>query len=300
MDKRLRTISLLRCFECAARNQSYSRAAQELSITQAAVSQQIRNLEQHLGVKLFSRAGRYMELTQQGKTLSEYVGKAFGLLSKGFDKIMVEPEEGVLTVTAALSFCSVWLVPRLWKFSALYPHISVRAVASVQLEDLRHTDIDIAIRQGDQIESDVFQELLLVDPVYPYCSPELVEHMELNSPEKLAECWLVEAIDPGRFNWKSWFEKANVEVEQGLINWIEVTTWEMGLNAVMSGHGVCLASKGMASEMVTRGLLVCPFDIPINPGLKFTLLYDEESPKEARIKVFTDWLKGELLSEMGD
>lgn len=294
MDKRLRFISHLRCFESAARFQSYSQAARELSVTQAAVSQQIRNLEQQLGVKLFSRQGRNMLLTQQGQTLAEYVRQAFSTLSSGFDKIMVEPEDGVLTVTASLSFSSVWLVPRLWKFSSQYPNISVRAVASAQLEELRYSDIDVAVRQADEIKADVHQEVLIVDPVYPYCSPNLVEEMDLHSPEKLADCWLVEAIDPGRFSWKTWFDTAGVEMQREWISWIEVTTWEMGLNAVMSGHGVCLASASMASELVNKGLLVRPFDIPIEPGLKFTLLYDKESPKLARINIFAEWLKTEL------
>ena len=294
MDKRLRLISHLRCFESAARFQSYSRAATELSVTQAAVSQQIRNLEQQLGVKLFKREGRSMLLTQQGQTLAEYVRRAFTTLSSGFDKITVEPEEGVLTVTASLSFSSVWLVPRLWKFSSQYPNISVRAVASAQLEELRYSDIDVAVRQADEIKAEVHQEQLIVDPVYPYCSPSLIEEMDLDSPEKLAECWLVEAIDPGRFSWKSWFDLAGVKMQRDLISWIEVTTWEMGLNAVMSGHGVCLASASMASELVNKGLLVRPFDIAIEPGLKFTLLYDKSSPKLARINIFADWLKREL------
>ena len=79
-----------------------------------------------------------------------------------------------------------------------------------------------------------------------------------------------------------------------MVNWIEVTTWEMGLNAVMSGHGVCLATQSMAADLVARGELVCPFDIAIEPGVKFTLIYDQDSPKAARIKVFADWLKQEM------
>jgi LysR family glycine cleavage system transcriptional activator len=96
MDKRLRHIGLLRCFDAAARHQSYSLAAEELSISQAAVSQQVRNLEEHVQVKLFSREGRTMRLTKQGKTLSNSVTKAFSELSLGFDRIQIEPESGVL------------------------------------------------------------------------------------------------------------------------------------------------------------------------------------------------------------
>lgn len=297
MDKRLRYLALLRCFEVAARLQSYSKAAAELSITQAAVSQQIRSLEQHLGVKLFARSGRSMLLTNQGRSLLESVSQAFTLLSQGFDRIQTEPQEGVLTVTASPSFCSRWLVPRLWKFSALYPNISVRAVASPQIEDLRHSDIDVAIRPGNRTFDNVHQETLLVDPVFPVCSPAMAKQMKLTSPESICNCWLVEAIDPGEFSWANWFKKAGVKMKPGQLNWIEVTTWEMGINAVMSGHGICLTTACMAGDMLEAGLLVKPSDIQIEPGLKFSLLFDRESPRLARIECFCNWLKAELKTE---
>jgi LysR family glycine cleavage system transcriptional activator len=296
MDKRLRHIALLRCFDAAARHQSYSLAAVELSITQAAVSQQIRNLEEHLQVKLFNRRGRSMHLTKQGSTLLESVGKAFSELSLGFDRIQIEPQAGVITVTASPSFCSRWLVPRLWKFSVLYPDIQVRALASAQYEDVRHSDIDVAIRQGEMQVNHVHQETLLLDPVFPICSPRVYKEEQLTSPERINQCWLVEAIGVGRsgFSWKDWFKLAGVPVDPKCYNWMEVTTWEMGINAVLSGHGIFLTSGCMAQDLIESGALIKPFDIQIEPGLRFSLLYDEESPRMARIKVFTQWLKGEL------
>lgn len=296
MDKRLRHIALLRCFDAAARHQSYSMAAQELSITQAAVSQQIRNLEEYLKLKLFTRDGRTMRLTKQGKILSTSVTKAFDELSLGFDRIQKEPQAGVLTVTASPSFCSRWLVPRLWKLSALHPNIQVRALASAQYEDVRHSDIDVAIRQGEKYIDNVHQETLLVDPVFPVCSPRVFKEKDLTHPNKVSECWLVEAIGVGRsgFSWQDWFALAGVSVKSDQYKWMEVTTWEMGINAVLSGHGIFLTSGCMAQDLIDSGALVKPFDIQIEPGLRFSLLYDEESPRIARIKIFTDWLKQEL------
>lgn len=294
MDRRLRYLPALRSFEAAARHQSYSRAAEELSITQAAVSQQVRNLEDHFRVKLFYRVGRQMKLTQQGRTLAEYVSRAFGELSEGFDRISTEPEDGVLTVTAPPSFSSYWLVPRLWRFSVKHPNINVRAVASTQLEDLKHSDIDIAIRQYDDPSDDNAGDLLFDDPVYPYCTPDLVTQMNLTSPEKLMDCWLVQPIDSGRFNWERWFKHVGVDTKKTKLSWIEVTTWEMGINAVMSGHGVCLAASSIAEELVRRGVLVCPFEISIEPGVRFSLLHEDNSPKLARINTFREWLKEEV------
>ncbi|MEP2652480.1 MAG: LysR substrate-binding domain-containing protein [Paraglaciecola sp.] len=299
MDRRLRHIALLRCFDAAARHQSYSLAADELSITQAAVSQQIRNLEEHFQVKLFSRQGRSMGLTKQGNTLAESVAKAFSELSSGFDRIQTEPENGLLTVTASPSFCSRWLVPRLWKFSAVHPDIQVRAVASAQYEDVRHSDIDVAIRQGEKVIDNVHQETLFIDPVFPICSPKVYEDHKLTCPERISQCWLVEAIGVGRdgFSWNDWFKLAKVDIDPTYFKWMEVTTWEMGINAVLSGHGVFLTAGSMAQDLIDSGALIKPFDIQIEPGLKFSLLYDEESPRITRVKVFTEWLKEELSAK---
>ncbi len=296
MDKRLKHITLLRCFDAAARHQSYSLAADELSITQAAVSQQIRNLERSLAVKLFSREGRSMLLTKQGKVLSEYVAKAFEQLSQGFDRIQVEPAEGVLTVTASPSFCSRWLVPRLWKFSDIHPNIQVRALASAQYEDVRHSELDVAIRQGEHIDHNVYQEDLFRDPVIAVCSPKVFKEEKLHQIENIERCWLVEALGSGRedITWQRWFELAGLEMKSEQTKWMEVTTWEMGINAVLSGHGIFLTSSCMAQDLIESGALVNPFDIKMEPGLRFSLLYDQESPRIARIQAFTDWLKAEL------
>ena len=297
MDKRLRSLALLRCFEASARLQSYSAAADELAISQAAVSQQIRNLEAQLGVQFFARDGRKMRLTQAGETLFAAVKQSFTTLSAAFDRINTEPLDGVLTVTASPSFCSRWLVPRLWKFAALYPNITVRALASTQYEELRHSDIDVAIRQGDNFVSKVHQEVLLVDPVFPVCSPQIAQQVSLSSPNCICDMQLVEAINPGPFSWRNWFAKANIEMQAGKLSWLEVTTWEMGINAVLSGHGICLSAACMAQDMLDAGVLVKPFAIQLEPGLKFSLLYDDESPRITRIQAFRQWLKDELSQQ---
>ncbi|KXI27446.1 LysR substrate-binding domain-containing protein [Paraglaciecola hydrolytica] len=294
MDKRLRSLALLRCFEASARLQSYSAAAVELAITQAAVSQQIRNLEEQLAVQLFAREGRKMRLTKAGGTLFTAVCEAFTTLSTAFNSIQTESLGGVLTVTASPSFCSRWLVPRLWKFSALHPDIVVRALASPQYEELRHSDIDVAIRQGDNFVTKVHQELLLVDPVFPVCSPQIAKQVQLSSPHCICDMQLVEAINPGLFSWRNWFEKAQVTMQPGKLSWIEVTTWEMGINAVLSGHGICLSAASMVQDMLDNGVLVKPFTVQLEPGLKFSLLYDEESPRLTRILAFRQWLKSEI------
>ncbi|MDF2178655.1 LysR substrate-binding domain-containing protein [Aliiglaciecola sp. CAU 1673] len=297
MDKRLRLLPVMRCFDAAARHQSYSKAADELAITQAAVSQQIRSLEQTLGVKLFVRDGRLMRLTARGNSLAEHVSQALSLMVEGFNKVQCEPEEGVLTVTTSGSFASMWLMPRLWKFSLRHPGISVRVMASPQLEDLRHSELDVAIRQTNRQFPDLCQEVLIREPVFPVCSKQLIQDVKLDHPSKIKQCWLVEGYDPGPFSWRNWFELAGLDYQKDTLRWMEVGSWEMAINAVAAGHGICLSTPSLAGEMIRRGILVKPFAIAIEPGLTFTVLHDPDSPRLSRILAFRQWLKDEVAED---
>ncbi|NQZ07239.1 MAG: LysR family transcriptional regulator, partial [Algicola sp.] len=142
MDKRLKYLNALRCFESAARHQSYSKAADEQFVSQAAVSQQMRQLEEALGTKLFVRKGRQMRLTQSGSTLYQTTHKVFNALLKTFNDIQCEEVAGSLTVTSTQSFSSLWLMPRLYKFSIKHPDIKIRVIASNGFEDLQAGHID--------------------------------------------------------------------------------------------------------------------------------------------------------------
>ncbi|MBN7819652.1 LysR substrate-binding domain-containing protein [Bowmanella yangjiangensis] len=294
MDKRLRHLPALRCFDAAARNQSYRQAADELAITQAAVSQQIRALEEGLGVKLFYRDGRRMRLTARGQTLANSVEQAFAQLVRGFNTVQCEEAAGVLTVTTTGSFASMWLMPRLWKFSVEHPQVSIRVMASPYIEDLRHGDIDIAIRQGNGVWNELCQEVIISDPVFAVCSKRMADEMQLTDPAQVNQCLLVEGHDPGLFSWQNWFSQAGLEFNRKALRWVEVATWEMSINAVAAGHGICLSTSTLAGELIKRGTLVRPFEIEITPGPTFSILHNPDSPRLARIKVFRDWLKKEL------
>ena len=148
MDKRLKHLNALRTFESAARHKSYTKAAEELYVSQAAVSQQMRQLEQVLSIKLFIRSGRKMLLTQSGESLYVSTHQALNLLVKGLNSIQTEEVAGDLTITSTQAFCSLWLMPRLYKFSQQHPDINVRILGSNQKEDLQKKHIDLAIRFG--------------------------------------------------------------------------------------------------------------------------------------------------------
>lgn len=298
MDKQLRYLSALRYFEAAARLKSYSAAAKELNVTQAAVSQQLRGLEDNLGCKLFFRNGREMQLTDKGHQLLAPITEGFEKIIVGLNRIQTEPLEGVLTVTVPPSFASLWLMPRLWRFTLENPTITIRIHSDIKRVAILHSDIDLAIRQGKITENDTVGSIrcehLYQEEVYPLCSAELARSIQFDSPEKLKRCWLIHGVNSKEIVWSKWFEKAGVKFDNSALRWMEVPTFDMALNAVIAGHGVCLGTESLSKALIDQGLLVKPFDIGLTPGMQFSLLYDGASSRLPRIEAFRNWLFREL------
>jgi len=298
MDNRLRHLNNLRTFECAARHQSYSKAATEVFLSQAAVSQQMRQLEISMGCKLFDRRGRKMKLTQSGVKLHKATQQAFDTLISGFNDIQREGVEGELTITSTPSFSSMWLMPRLHKFSKKHPEIKIRVASSNHFEDLKQSHIDLAIRFGtscekadvDGLKCDLFGE----DDVYPVCSPQLAQDMLFNSPQDILKSWLVKLETPGPFNWEAWFKHAGVINYQAHKQWTEVASTDIALNAVLSGHGFTLAAEFLFSQYIEKGQLIIPIEIKHPLSVKKYLVYDDNSAKKMRLDIFIAWLKEEM------
>ncbi|KJY93588.1 MULTISPECIES: LysR substrate-binding domain-containing protein [Vibrio] len=295
MDKRLHFLSNIRYFEAAARWESYSRAAQELCVTQAAVSQKLRQLEEALGCKLFIRQGRDMVLTGEGQRLYTKVSSAFETLIEGLNATQPEPIEGVLSVATSPSFAARWLMPRLWKFSLEYPETLIRISSAMAPKVALTSEIDVAIGEVNFHEEGIVREMLFNEAVFPVCSPSLARDMKLTHPEQLLKCWLIKGIRSHHFSWESWFAKANVDISQRACEWMEVDTLDMGINAVIAGHGVCPGTDSLAGDFIERGLLVKPFDIELDNGIEYVASYHSNSIRKARISVFVQWLKREAL-----
>lgn len=300
MDQRLKHLNALRTFESAARHKSYSQAAEELCVSQAAVSQQMRQLEQALATKLFLRSGRKMLLTPSGETLFQSTHQALNILTEGLNNIKEDDIAGDLTITSTQAFCSLWLMPRLYKFFQQHPDINVRVLASNQIEDLQKKHIDLAIRFGVENRLSVSDSLVLEefgeDVVYPVCSPKLLQHMWLKSPKDLLDCTLVSLTNERLVTWQAWFEHAGVKDYQHSANKIEVTSSDMALSAVLSGHGLVLASSTLFAQYIPTKQLVVPFKIKHPVIWHRYLAYERTSAKRKRIQVFIDWIHAEMAS----
>lgn len=293
----LKNLNLLVTFESAARHQSYSLAAQELCISQAAVSQQMRQLEQALNAKLFIRKARRMLLSQQGETLYNSSQQGLAIINRGISQINQESKAGQLTITSTQAFTSLWLMPRLKSFAQLHPDIQIRFMPSADFEPIQQSQIDLAIRFGRQVESplanDLVSEYFGEACVYPICSADLAKALPLTQPSDLLSTWLVTLERPGAYDWEAWFKSVNVTGYDQHKKWTKVNSTDTALTAVLNDHGVTLAVPYLCQPQLDSGELVIPFDLPHPHTVKRYMLYDKNSTRLLRLKVFMEWLKKE-------
>lgn len=301
MDKRLKHLNALHTFECAARQKSYSKAAEELFVSQAAVSQQIRLLESHLAVKLFTRNGRQMELTQSGETLYQYCQRGFDEIINGLNSIQCEGIAGDLTITSTQAFCSMWLMPRLYKFSLQHPEINIKILGSNQVEDLQKKHIDVAIRFSTKHNAFEDNQLIVQnfgdDYAYPVCSPKLIEKYHIKSPADLLKCRLISLANEKIVTWRDWFTHVGVKGFDTHVSKTEVTSSDMALSAVLNGDSVALAVTALFNPYIDSKQLVVPFNIKHPSHWKRYIVYSRNSSKKARIDVFVQWLQQEMHNE---
>src|SRR5690348_10422810 len=197
MSRRLPPLNSLRAFEAVARHLSISKAAEELSVTPAAVSHQIKTLEDHLGVALFRRDKRNLMLSDAGQACLPGIREGFERLAAAVGEIDSLGLAGILTVSVAPSFAAKWLLPRLDSFQAKHPDIDVRVSASMQLVDFSRDDVDMAIRYGSGRYPELIVEKLMTEAVFPVCSPKLMKGKDApNSPDALRSHTLLHDDSP--------------------------------------------------------------------------------------------------------
>ena len=210
MATRLPPLNALRTFEAAARHLSFTKAADELFVTQAAVSHQIRTLEEHLGTVLFRRMNRSLMLTDEGQALLPAVREAFDLLSAGVRRVQDLCSGGALTISTTPSFAASWLVGRLARFQALHPEIELQLSATARLVDFAREDIDCGIRYGMGDWPGLISQRLFQTALVPVCSPLLLNGANpLRRPDDLAQHTLLHALDDPD-DWRLWLRAAGV------------------------------------------------------------------------------------------
>ena len=294
MSNRVTHLKAAHYFSVASQTLSYTKAAQQLHVSQAAVSQQIRLLEEYLGVPLFYRSGRDMRLTSQGVELAEHLTQAFDFISKGLDSVKLEPIEGTLLVSGLQSFVSLWLMPRLWRFSDRQKDITVKLFSADERIDIHAGNIDVGIDDNQHFSNNsqnTTKQTLISSDIIPVCSPTLAERIGLFQPSDLLKCWMIQ-VDDTSYQWKTWFEELGIcPIRNKSILWAEVNSWYMGISAVKAGHGIFLCPKFMVQQELDEGTLVQAYPKALNEKIEFYAYYAKNSPRKARIEAFVDWLK---------
>lgn len=292
MSQALPPLAAIRVFEAAARHGHFTRAAEELGMTQAAVSYQIKLLEGRLGTALFLRQPRKVMLTEAGRRLAPAVSDAFDRLKAVFADV-AGGAEGTLTVSVVTTFAVQWLVPRLGTFNLAHPDLAVRLDTSAELVDFNRRDVDLAIRAGGGDWPGLRAHLLVRARFTPMLGPKLAER--IGGVATPAELLRLPLIDPGDPWWRRWFDAAGVsgfDPDGQPRSRLGVQT--LDAVAAMAGQGVAILTPELYRTECADGRLVQPFDLVLDDGEGYYLVYPESRRNNPRIRAFRDWLLGEL------
>lgn len=303
MNGHLPPLSALRAFEATARLRSFGKAAAELNVTPAAISHQIHALEADLGVRLFHRLNRSIELTASARVLLPGLSDAFAGIQDSVRRLRAHNDTGTLTVTASPSIAAKWLVLRLHRFQARHPDIDVRISTSDDVVDLTRGDFDLAIRYGTGRYPGLDVELLLRNEVFPACSPKLLETgPALRVPDDLRHHALIhdQAVDrdPLAPTWAMWLKAAGVSGGPAAPG-LTFSVGYMALDAAIAGHGVVLAYSTIAAADLAAGRLVRLFSLALPDLFAYYIVTAPGALDRPKVRAFRDWLRHEADAEAG-
>ncbi len=275
----------LRAFEASARHLSFTRAAIELCVTQAAVSQQVKGLEKRLGVSLFQRLPRGLKITAEGEALLPTVTSSFDQMAITLDRIEAGQVRELLFLGVVGTFAVGWLLPRLREFQKRHPFIDVRVSTNNNRVDMAAEGLDFAIRfgQGSWHGTDAFR--LFEAPLSPLCTPKLAE--TLKSPTDLADATLLRSYRSDE--WATWFAAAGVTPVAQVNAGIVFDTSLGMMEAALQGLGVALAPPSMFSRHLASGTIVQPFPVTISLG-SYWLTRLQSKPPTPAMQAFSDWM----------
>jgi len=298
MARRLPPLNALRAFEAAARHLSFTKAADELYVTQAAVSHQIKSLEEALGLKLFRRLNRALLLTEEGQTYLPSVRSALDTLAVATERLTRQDETGRLTVSAIPSFASLWLVPRLSRFREQNPDIDIRLDANEHLVDFDAGDVDVAIRYGRGNYPGLVSERFMNEDLFPVCAPSLLKGPHpLREPGDLRHHTLLH--DDMRMDWRMWCMAAGVD-DIDVTRGPTFNASDMVIRAAIDGQGVALGRSALALDALADGRLVKPFDVALESDFAYYVVCPETDVDRPKVQAFWDWVFAEVGRDGSD
>lgn len=283
-------LNALRMFDAAAKHLSLTRAAQELHVTQAAVSQHIRNLEERVGKPLFRRLPRGLALTDEGQALWPVVAQSFERLEQSLQQLTEPRPREILTVGVVGTFAIGWLIPRLNQFQQLHPYIDLRLLTNNNRVDLAGEGLDAAVRFGDGAWHGAHAQMLLRAPLSPMCTPALAQ--QLREPSDLAGQSLLRSYRTQE--WEGWF--AGLEQAAPLARGAMFDSSLTLAEAAAQGAGIALLPTRMFEHMLQQGRLVRPFAHEVDTGA-YWLTYLKSRPVSGALQIFRQWLIAQLQAD---
>lgn len=294
MPDRLPPLTALRAFDAAARHMSFAKAADELHVTPAALSYQIKSLEAHLGAPLFRRLNRAVELTEAGHVLAPGSKDGFQALAAAWRATQRLQDTQTLTVTAGPAFTAKWLAPRLYEFAQAHPEIELRVSAALRKMDFARDAIDVAIRFGYGTEPGLYALPLAEEWVSPVMTPDMAQ--KYPTPESLQNAPLIFDDSINFLNppcdWAAWFRTMGIDFtpEHGL----RFSQADHALDAVLAGVGITLGRRALVIKDLADGRLVAPFKIALSTQAKFRFICPSGTETRPQIAAFRDWILREI------
>lgn len=300
---RMPPLTSLRAFVVAARYLSFTRAAEELHVSSAAIGQQVRLLEEHLGQQLFVRSNRQMTLTTAGKALEPGLTDAFEAMLKSIARLSGGDEKATIRISVPPSFATKWLIPRLEGFRQAVPGVEIEVKATSEIADVERDETDCAIRFGRGAYPGLFVVTLFPEAVVPVCSPDFADDYDLGPRTRSLQGLPLlheegPEYDPDHSGWSSWLRSQGIPVrysERGL----KLNLSSMVLDAAVAGQGLALAKLRLAEADLRAGRLVAPLGKPQQLELAYHFVAAAHKARQPRIELLLDWLRRESAELRG-
>lgn len=294
MPDRLPPLTALRAFDAAARHMSFAKAADELHVTPAALSYQIKSIEDYLGAPLFRRLNRAVELTEAGTALAPGAKDGFQTLAAAWRAAVRLQDTQTLTVTAGPAFTAKWLAPRLYEFAQAHPEIELRFSASLRMMDFGRDAIDVAIRFGYGPDESLFSLPLAEEWVAPVMTPDLAERYP--TPESLVDAPLIvdhsiDFLNP-KCDWPAWFNAMGVSFND--LHGPQFSQADHAVDAALAGVGVVLGRRALVVKDIADGRFVLPFTTALGTGARFRFLCPQGTENRPQVKALREWMLAEI------
>lgn len=294
MSDRLPPLTALRAFEAAARHMSFARAAKELFVTPAALSYQIKQLEEHLGVDVFRRMNRAVALTEEGEALLPGVRDGFDNLRQAVRALNKLKDEATLTITAGPAFTAKWLAPRFFRFADDHPEFELRFVASLRALDFDLDGVDAAIRFGSEADPRYYCEVLSDEWLTPVCSPQMVDTFA--GPDGIDTTHLLhdESLDfmENVPNWSGWADFTGMEGD--FTHGARFTNADHAIDVALEGGGIAMGRVVLVARYLENNRLVAPFPMALHTGGRYSFVCPKGHQDKPRLAALLSWLREEI------